>query len=46
MVVNFDGENKFNGEGFILHVNVAPSLLHNKKFISTCIRVAKKITCH
>ena len=42
VVVNFDGENKFNGEGFILHVNVAPSLLHNKKFISTCIRVKKK----
>ena len=42
VVVNFDGENKFNSEDFILHVNVAPSLLHNKKFISTCIRVAKK----
>lgn len=42
VVVNFDGENKFNGEDFILHVNVAPSLLHNKKFISTCINAAKK----
>ncbi|MCV5366724.1 EAL domain-containing protein, partial [Escherichia coli] len=26
----------------MLHVNVAPSLLHNKKFISTCINAAKK----
>ncbi|EKI2957156.1 EAL domain-containing protein, partial [Escherichia coli] len=41
VVVNFDGENKFNSEDFILHVNVAPSLLHNKKFISTCISAAK-----